>query len=70
MRPSTLLLAIALCGSYGCTDEPSALRQRRYSEEGKMREWLSRGLAQAPQTYSPYGKQQMPSPAVPPPKHR
>jgi hypothetical protein len=66
MKASTLLLAFALCWSPGCTEEPSAVRQRQYSEEGKMREWRSRGRAQAPQTYGPSGKQQMPSPAVSP----
>jgi hypothetical protein len=70
MRPSPLLLAIALCCGPGCTDEPSSVKQRRYSEEGKMREWLSRGRVEGPPAYDPHGRHQKPSPAVPPPHGR
>jgi hypothetical protein len=70
MKPSTLLLAIALCCSPGCTDESSSVRQRRYSEEGKMREWLSRGRTEAPPSYGQHGREQRPSPAVLPPQRR
>jgi hypothetical protein len=70
MRPSTLLLAIALGWSPGCTDESSAVSQRRYSEEGKMREWLSHGLTAVPPVYGQPGNQLRPSPAVPPPQRR
>jgi hypothetical protein len=70
MKPSTLLLVIALYCSPGCTDESSAVRQRRYSEEGKVREWLSHGRTEAPAAYGQHGRQQRPSPAVPPPQRR
>ena len=67
-----VLIALAFCGVIGCrsgppaTEGPAAVSDRRQNEEGKMREWLGRGIGELPADRSS-GLRQVPTPVTPDP---
>jgi hypothetical protein len=70
MKHGLVFIGIVLCCGEGCSPSPSSEKsaeviERQQSEEGKMREWLSRGLTAPP----PPGQRsrEVPTPAAPNP---